>query len=172
LGELQALIAEEEAWNHRYTEGDGAAAVRSYLRAARLNLPESCAPCGPIEQAADTLLENDKYEEAAKLYSKILQAHPKMIASLNGRGYCEVALRQAKAAFKDFSDAAELGSAYAQDMLGKIYLAGSAVPHDRQKAIEWLTKAVAQGYEPSIELLEAAKQGDVQILQQPGDPQL
>jgi TPR repeat protein len=57
-------------------------------------------------------------------------------------------------------------------MLGRTYLVGTSVPHDRQKAIEWLTKAVAQGYEPSKELLKMAKNGDVTILPQPGDPPL
>lgn len=172
LGSLQAAIADDEAWHHRYIEGDLDAAVRAYRREARLNLPESCVPCGPIEQAANTLVEEHKYREAIELYSKVLRKDPTLVDVLNNRVYSEMQVGQRKAAFTDFSRSAELGSAYAQDMLGRIYLVGTAVPHDRQKAIEWLTKAVAQGYEPSRELLEMAKIEKVTILPRPGDPPL
>jgi TPR repeat protein len=172
LGSLQGLIAEDEAWNHRYIEGDADAAVRAYRREARLNPRESCKPCGPIWQAADTLREDHKYQEAIELYSKVLQNDPTASDALSSRAYSEEQVGQRKEAFKDFSRAAELGSPYAQDMLGRIYLVGTSVPHDRQKAIEWLTKAVAQGYESSRELLEMAKHENVKIVPQPGDPPL
>lgn len=172
LGSLQALIADDEAWNHRYIEGNAAAAVRAYRREARLNPRPSCVPCGPIEQAADTLREDHKYREAIRLYSQLLQSHPGAVDALSNRAYSEEQLGLRKEAFRDFSRAAELGSAYAQDMLARIYLVGTAVPHDRRKAIEWLTKAVAQGYEPSRKLLEMAQNDQVQILLQPGDPSL
>jgi tetratricopeptide (TPR) repeat protein len=172
LGSLQALIAEDEAWNYRYIDGNTVEAVHAYKRAARLNPRESCTPCGPFEQAADTLREDHKYPEAIKLYSKVLQHDPRAVDALSNRAYSEIQVGLRKEAFMDFSRAAELGSPYAQDMLGRIYLVGASVPHDRQKAIEWLTKAVAQGYEPSRELLEMAKHENVQILPQPGDPPL
>jgi tetratricopeptide (TPR) repeat protein len=172
LGSLQAQIADEEAWHYRYIEGDTDAAVRAYRREERLNPRNSCIPCGPLEQAADTLLEGHRYPEAIKLYSKLLQHDPKVVEALSNRAYCEEQLGLRKEAFEDFSRAAELGNPYAQDMLGRIYLVGTAVPHDRKKAIEWLTKAVAQGYEPSKEVLEMAKMDQVQILQKPGVPPL
>lgn len=172
LGSLQAQIADEEAWDHRYIEGDTDAAVRAYRREERLDPRNSCRPCGPLEQAADTLREDHRYQEAIKLYSKLLKYDPKDADALGNRAYSEEQLGLRKEAFEDFSRAAELGNPYAQDMLGRIYLVGTAVPHDRKKAIEWLTKAVAQGYEPSRELLEMAKTDQVRILQRPGAPPL
>ena len=61
-----------------------------------------------------------------------------------------------EAAVKDFTHAAELGDAYAQDMLGRMFLVGDSVLQDREKAIEWLKKAAEQGYEPAEELLPVA----------------
>lgn len=152
LRTLEALVAEDEAWTQR-AEGNNVAAARAYRREATLSPQGSCIPCGPIHKAADALFDEKKYSEAIKLYSKVLLRDPHSIPALNRRGFGELQLEQWKAAFRDFRQTAELGDAYGQDMLGRMFLSGSAVPQDRDKAIEWFKKAADQGYEPAQEML-------------------
>ena len=88
------------------------------------------------------------------------------------RGFSEMQLDQPQAAIADNTRAATLGDAYSMDMLGRIYLVGRSVPQDRDKAIEWLRRAVALGYQASKELLPLAMNKDLQPLLAPGGPKL
>jgi TPR repeat protein len=72
----------------------------------------------------------------------------------------------------DFSHAADLGDAYAMDMLGRMYLLGTSVPQDHDKAIQWLERAAALGYQPSKELLPMALNPAMKPLLEPGSPRL
>jgi TPR repeat protein len=53
-----------------------------------------------------------------------------------------------------------------------MYLLGTSIPADRNKAIEWPQKAAAAGFQPSIKLLPLAMDRTRQPLLQPGGPQL
>lgn len=77
-----------------------------------------------------------------------------------------------KAAVSDLTHGADLGDAYAQDLLGKMYLLGTSIPPDRAKAIEWLKKAADQGYAPSQAILPLALNKDFTPLPMPGAPKL
>ncbi len=169
---LEALVIEDEAWTHRYREGNTEAAVRAYRKAAKLNPVGSCLPCGPVSQAADTLFEEKKYKEAIDLYSKVLALDATSTHALDSRAYAELQLGRSKEAVADFLRAAELGDAYAQDMLGRMYLVGTSVPQDHDKAIEWLKKAAEQGYAPARELLPLAMDKNKTPLPEPGAPRL
>jgi len=170
LRSLEAVMADEEAFTARYVEHDDDAALRAYRKEAKLNPKRSCTPCGPIEQAADTLVEEAKYGDAIPLYSKVLAHDPKDIDALYRRGFSELQDRRPKAAVRDIRRAAELGNPDAEDLLGKMYLVGTTLPQNRDKAIEWLTKAANQGFEPSKALLELAKNRNASLLPQPGTP--
>ena len=169
---LEALVQEDAGWNKQYVEGDPAAAVSYYLQAAQLKPAGSCKPCGPISQAADALLHAGRYQEAIPLYSKVLSADPNFIVALNNRGFSELQVGDASAAVEDFTHAADLGDAYAMDQLGKMYLVGTSVALDRQKAIEWLKKAAALGYEPSKAILPLALNPNMKAVPEPGGPRL
>jgi TPR repeat protein len=164
---LEGLVVEDEAWTLRYRKGDTRAAVRAYLKAAQLNPLRSCIQCGPIAQAADTLLADKSYKEAIKLYSEVLSHNPSDTYALSNRAFAEEQLNQWNAAFADFLRAAELGDAYSQDAVARLYLVGTSVPHDRGKAIDWLRKSAAQGYAPAKELLPVALDKSKEILPQP-----
>jgi uncharacterized protein len=79
-------------------------------------------------------------------------------------------LQQPKAALEDLLQAAGQGDAYAQDLLGRMYLLGTSIPQDRDKAIEWLQKAADQGYEPAKELLPLALDKNRTPMPLPGGP--
>jgi len=162
LGSLEAQIADDEAWNHRYVAGDVDAAVAAYEREAKLNPRGDCGPCGSTEQAANTLREAHRYPEAIKLYSKVLETDPNSIDALNGRADSENRAELEDAAFADYSRSAELGSPFAQVALAMIYLRPKHI--DRKKAIEWLRKAAAQGYELAQEMLQDAEREDALML--------
>ena len=102
-------------------------------------------PCGPLAQAAELLLEEGKFKEAIPLYTKILKQDPHQIRALDNRGYSELQVGDGKAAVSDLTRAANRGDAYAQDVLGKMYLMGTSVPPDRAKAINWFQKGPTRG---------------------------
>jgi len=77
-------MADQEAFIARYVEHDDDAALRAYRKEAKLNPKRSCTPCGPMEQAADTLVEEATYGDAIPLYSKIPAAR-----ALHDNGACE-----------------------------------------------------------------------------------
>ena len=170
LKALEALVVEDEGWAHQYGDGDLHAAARAYRKAAKLDPAKSCLPCGPLSKAADALLEAKDYKGAVKLYSKVLGSDPKSIHALDSRAFAELQLQHPKAALEDLLQAAGQGDAYAQDLLGRMYLLGTSVPQDRDKAIEWLQKAADQGYEPAHELLPLALDKNRTPMQAPGGP--
>ena len=47
---------------------------------------------------------------------------------------------------QDIKACAELGDAYAQDLLGMIYFKGKEVPRNYKKGFEWTYKSAQQGY--------------------------
>jgi TPR repeat protein len=57
-------------------------------------------------------------------------------------------------------------------MLGRMYLLGTSVPQDQDKAIFWLKQAAAQGYEPAVRLLPHALDRQAKPLPMPGDARL
>jgi tetratricopeptide (TPR) repeat protein len=172
LQSLKALVDEDEGWSKRYREGDAGGAVHAYLKAAKLKPEGSCKPCGPIGEAADALFDSGRFKEAIPLYSKVLNAAPDSISTLDHRGFSELQVAQPTGAVADFTHAADLGDAYAMDMLGKMYLLGTSIPQDRDKAIQWLKRAAALGYGPSKELLPSALDPNRTPLPEPGGPRM
>ncbi len=156
LAMLEAKVAEDQAWVHRYREFDIDATLKDYDRQAALDPGNSCVPCGPIGKKADLLRNLNRYADAAVEYSRLLVFDPKSTHALDGRGASFFAQHQVAAALLDFKAAADLGDAWAQDMLGRVYLLGQDVPRDRALAIHYLQLAAAQGNESSIALLPLA----------------
>jgi tetratricopeptide (TPR) repeat protein len=172
LRSLEGLVDEDEGWSSQYRDGNTDGAVRAYLKAAELRPAGSCKPCGPINQAADALFAIENFRDAIPLYSKVLQATPDSIPALEHRGYSELQQSQPTAAVQDFLHAANLGDAYAMDMLGKMYLVGTSIPQDREKAILWLQKAASLGYQPSKEILPLALNPELRPSLNPNGPRL
>jgi tetratricopeptide (TPR) repeat protein len=167
LNSLEGLVIEEEGWNHQHQEGNTDAAVRDYLKAAKLRPEGSCAPCGPIGQAACILIKEKKYSEAIPLYSKVLSIDPNSTDALRNRGFSQLQLGKTAEAIADLTRAAELGDAYSQDTLARQYLMGNGVPKDRDEAIKLLQKAADQGYAPAQQLLPIAKDKNIPLLPMP-----
>ena len=172
LRALEALVIGDEGWTQRYQAGNLDAAAQAYLEAAKMAPTGACGPCGPVSQAADAFFDDGRFLEARPLYSKVLEADPKSVHALDRRGFSELQEGAGEAAIADFTRAADLGDAYAMDILGKIYLLGTSVPQDRDRAIMWLQKAAALGYAPSIGLLPLALNRDLKPLPLPGGPRL
>jgi Tfp pilus assembly protein PilF len=165
---LEAIVAEDEAWVHRYRDLDADAAIRDYEKAAELNPDASCLPCGPIVKAAYLLVEKQRYDEAIAQFDKVVTSDPKSLQARTGRAFSELQLNRIDAAVADFQFAADLGDAYAQDTLARMYLVGTSVPQDQDKAIMLLEKAAAQGYGPAINLLPLARNRALKALAAPG----
>ena len=157
LKELEALVLEDEAEVHRYREGDTDAAISAYVKAAELAPNHACAPCGPMIKAAGLAAEKKEYKKAVELYSKALAQDAQFVYALNGRAYNYLQMENGKLAQADFLKAAQLGNAYAQSMLGQMLLEGTSIPANRDQAIEWLTKAAAQGDRSAKVLLLVAR---------------
>ena len=172
LRRMEEMVVEDEAWVHQYRDGNVRAAVRDYKRAAKINPAAGCQPCAPLMQAADTLLGAKKYKESIRLYSKILASDRDSMRALDNRAFAELQLKQAAAAVADLQRAIELNDAYAEDLLGRMYLVGTSVPQDRDKAIDLLTRAANQNYAPAKELLPMALDKNAQPLVLPGSPTL
>ncbi len=109
---------------------------------------------------------------ATELYSKVLAGAPDSISNLDHLGFSELQVDKPQLAIIDFKRAANLGDAYAMDMLGKMYLLGTSVPQDRVRAIQWLERAAAPGYQPSKEILPMARNSAMQPRLEPGGPRL
>jgi TPR repeat protein len=72
----------------------------------------------------------------------------------------------------DFTRAANLGDPYAIDMLGKMYLLGTSISPNHDKAIEWLERAAALGYQPSKDILPMALNPAMKPIPELGSPRL
>jgi tetratricopeptide (TPR) repeat protein len=172
LKTLEALEVADEAWVHEYYEGDLKAAARAYGKAAKLDPAASCTPCGPISKMGDVFTSEKKYPRALEQYSRVLALNPNDTHALDGRGFAELQVGWPLEAVADFVHAGNLGDAYAQDTLGRMYLLGTSVPADRDKALYWLQKAARQGFAPAQELLPAALDRSRIPLPLPGGPKL
>jgi tetratricopeptide (TPR) repeat protein len=131
---LEAQVQEDEGWSKQYQEGDLNAAAKAYLKAAQMKPENSCKPCGPIAEAADAFFNAGNFSRAIELYSKVLADAPDSISNLDHRGFSELQVGKAQVAIVDFTRAANLGDAYAMDMLGRMFLLGTSVPQDRVTA--------------------------------------
>jgi tetratricopeptide (TPR) repeat protein len=172
LKKLEAIEIDDEAWVHQYRDGDLKAAQRDYERLAKLDPAVSCVPCGPISKMADLLASEKKYSQALEQYSRVLAFGRNDVHALDGRGYAELQVGRPLEALADLMHAGNLGDAYAQDLLGRMYLLGTSVPADRDKALFWLRKAADQGYAPAQQILPAALDRSRTPLPVPGDPKL
>lgn len=76
----------------------------------------------------------------------------------NGRDYWEYDLRSDEVRF--CFPRAESGDPQGQYHLGRMYLEGTLVFADRQKALYWLQQSAKQGYKHAINLLKRLEQGE------------
>jgi len=98
LGVLEAKVAEDQAWVHRFREFDRDATLKDYDHAAALDPGGSCLPCGPVGKKADLLRNLNRYSDAAIEYSRLLAFDPKSTHALDGRGASFFAVHQVAAA--------------------------------------------------------------------------
>lgn len=167
---LEALVHEDQGWADEYGSGDYKAAIAEYEKASKLNPARNCLPCSPISRAAQLSLENKDYPEAIRQFNKVLALVPADVTARAGRGFARLQLGQVKDAVADIQFSADHGSAYGQDLLGKMYLMGTSIPKDRDQAIAWFRKAADQGYQPAIDLLPHVLDPAATPMLMPGGP--
>lgn len=172
IQQLQSLVVEDRAWVEKHQKGDLNAAAKNYLKAGKLNPKGNCLVC-----AAEALRDQGKYGQAIKIYSEALAVNPKSADTYYNRGFTYLQLHKSKEAMADFEQAGNLGSATAQDSMGRLYLLGVLksqdggdgikVAPDRDKGIDWLQKAANQGYAPAKQLLPIAMNKAIELSPQP-----
>jgi tetratricopeptide (TPR) repeat protein len=172
MRELQSMIEEDRGWVDTYQNHDLDAAAHDYIKGAKLDPASNCSIC-----AAETLRDQGQYKEAIKFYSKAIAADPKSATTFYNRGFTFIQMHKSREALADLERAGNLGSAVAQDALGRVYVLGAVaardggkgivVSPDRDKGIDWLRKAANQGYVPAQILLPMAMDKNIPLLPEP-----
>lgn len=151
LRKLAAVIAADQALTD-YGSRHYAAAASEYREAIQMGGETPCLPC-----AAYAMTAAKQYADAVKVYSMILEANPADVDALSWRGFAYAELEDTRA-IADFTAAANLGSTYSQDRLGRYSLEGvpGIMPQDRATAIRWFRKAAEAGDPEGVRNLKAA----------------
>jgi tetratricopeptide (TPR) repeat protein len=154
LRRLEAVIVGDQA-QAEYDSKNYGAATPGYRTALDMGAETICWEC-----AAYAASDQKQYADAIKFYSMMLQDSPSDAATLARRAYAYSQLEDPKA-LDDFTAAANLGDAYAQNELGKYNLYGvpGLVPQNRERAIDWFRKAAAHGDPDGKRNLAAALSG-------------
>lgn len=154
MARLNAIVREEEGWLHETRGGDLTAAAESYRAAALLDPDRACVECGPWYKRAFILQKQGDYLGAIAAIEPVLKSHPDNRDALDLRAFCTLKLGMiSQRAIADLTHSAELGSAWAQLELGKLYIYGAPiVPTNRDLAKKWLFLAASQGKEEAMQL--------------------
>lgn len=162
LAQLKAVIQLDQAWTAQFVEQDARKAASLYVSASRRSRNPACREC-----AAFALLDAGDYEGAIRSFSRSLGNTPGDARLLYGRGWAYLMVHQDQAALADIRAAAERGNADAQDLLARGHLLGTFAPLDRERGIQWLERAAAQGHAEAQALLPHARDRNLQLLPQP-----
>jgi TPR repeat protein len=148
---LQGLIVADEAASYKEA-GDYATAERKYREAESMG-HTACLPC-----LADVLVQENKFEDAISVYSKLLLSSPHDASNLASRAFAYMQAGKPREALADWTVAAGYGDAYSQNQLGILNMRGvpGILPPDPQAGIDWFRKAAAQGDPSAILNLNAA----------------
>lgn len=151
---LQGVIYAEQAYIGLYVDMD----YQSTIENAQLAYDAEADPVyiGWMTNAYFRLNQCDKAIEMATVFLATKPMHPAGFLVI--RGQCYLREDKYQDGLKDYQQAAQLGYASAQDMVGRIYLWGlpGTVSPDRAEAIAWLNKSAAQGFAPAQRLLPKA----------------
>jgi TPR repeat protein len=149
---LESVIVEDHA-HMDYERQNWAAAAQEYLRAIELGADDlNCLTCAAYAQ-----VKVEDWPQAVKLYTRVLEKDPRNSATLRMRGWAYDRMDNPHAV-EDFTAAANLGDAFAQNRLGEFNFYGipNVVPKDREAAIKWFRMAAAQGYPEGEKNLQRA----------------
>jgi Zn-dependent protease with chaperone function/Tfp pilus assembly protein PilF len=94
-------------------------------------------------------------EDVIRMTSYAIEVDPTIAQAYNARGWAQQNLGRNDAAFKDYLEAANLGDAWAQMMVGAALVQGKVVPKNLSEGTEWLKKSAAQGNAEAKRMLEA-----------------
>src|SRR6185503_3591763 len=94
-------------------------------------------------------------EDVIRMTSYVIEVDPGIAQAYNARGWAQQNLGRNEAAFNDYLEAARLGDAWAQMMVGSALVQGKVVSKNVEQGTEWLRKSAAQGNAEAKRLLEA-----------------
>jgi len=150
---LESVIAEDQGWIYQFVDRNYAAAESAYRRSAALGGDKQLA------NLTDVLFKQQKYAEAIEPLSARLDATPGDFDVLANRSFAYMQSGKPREGLKDLTAAAEGGSAYAQNELGRLNMTGipGILTPDTQAGMEWFRKSAAQGFWAGQENLDRAK---------------
>jgi len=149
---LEAVIAADHALSD-YESQHWAAAAKEYVHALELGAEDlDCLKCAAYAQ-----IKAEDWPQAVKLYTRLLAQNPQDSSTLRMRGWAYDRMDD-PLAIADFTAAANLGDAFAQNRLGEFNFYGipNVVPKDRESAIKWFRMAAEQGYPAGVQNLQMA----------------
>jgi tetratricopeptide (TPR) repeat protein len=152
LRRLESVIVEDRA-SLDYENRRWDAAAKEYLHAIELGSTElDCVECAAYAQ-----FKTENWAQAVRLYTLVLEKKPQDADALCLRGWAYDRMDDPRA-IADFTAAANLGDAFAQNRLGEFNFYGipKVISQNRESAIKWFRKAADQGYPDGVKNLQRA----------------
>jgi TPR repeat protein len=114
---------------------------------------DECLPC-----LAYVLTQQQKFEAAIPVYSKMLLANPADVVTVANRAFAYMQTGKMREAIEDWTAAAGHGDAYSQNELGRVNMTGvpGVMPANPEAGIDWFRKSAAQGNPAGIQNLNTA----------------
>ena len=140
LREFEALATADKAWA-LMRDKDYSGAEKVYAQALALTPDDG----DMLTNMSDVLLHEKKYEQDLEPLSKLIKLNPSNTYALSNRGWIYARMKRQTQAINDYTKAAELGDAFSENELGKIYWYAIGVPRDKERAIKMFRSAAEQG---------------------------
>ena len=151
LRRLKAEVIVEQAWVEAYRHNILAAAERLYRSALAIDPANGDANWYVLY----ALVKRRECEAAIAIATKLIEQPDADVAEAYARrGYCYFQLDKGVEGLTDYRQAAELGNAWAQRDLARVYWQGKYVERDVELARNWLQKSAEQGDEKAQREME------------------
>ena len=154
LNVIESVLFEDQAWIHQFVDHDYAAAEVAYRRSAALGGDAS------LHNLSDVLFKQAKYADAILPLTELLGFDPNDLDVLGNRGFAYMQSGKPREAITDWTTAAQRGSAYAQNELGRLYMIGvpGVLTPNPKTGIELFRLSAAQGNAAGVQNLHQALQ--------------
>jgi tetratricopeptide (TPR) repeat protein len=151
---IESVLFDDQAWIHHFVDHDYAAAEVAYRRSAALGGDAS------LHNLSDVLFKQAKYADAIVPLTELLEIDPNDLDVLSNRGFAYMQSGKPQEAITDWTTAAQHGSAYAQNELGRLYMMGvpGVLTPNPKTGIELFRLSAAQGSAAGAQNLHKALQ--------------